>query len=161
MQRDKKDIKKTKLFLRRYFFYFVIFSLIGPLIEWSFYFGKGILYDQGIYHLFGIKLAFIPFYGLGGLILIILDQFLEAKKIKFIYWGLLNGVFSVLWELIGGLFTLFVFNERFWDYSNQSFNFRGIISLRMFLVWTLMGYFFSVIYRGIISKNFKTKHKIS
>lgn len=158
MKGGEKMKKEGKHFLCKYLFYFVIFSLIGSLIEWSFYFGKGIPYDQGLYLLLGVKLFFIPFYGLGGIILTLLDQFLEAKKIKFIYWGLFNGVASVLWELTGGVFTLLIFHEMFWNYSNQSFNFMGIISLRMFLVWTLVGYFFSIIYQRKISKNFKTKH---
>ncbi|VVB82113.1 Putative ABC-transporter type IV [uncultured archaeon] len=158
---NKKKSKKISRILRKYFFYFVIFSLVGSLIEWAFKGGQGISYDQGIYFLFGIKLLFIPFYGLGGLILIFFERFLEKEKIKFIYQGFLDGVIIVTWELIGGLFTLLVLHQRFWNYSSQPFNFMGIISLKMFLVWIAIGYVFSLIYKYIIGHHFKIKWKIS
>jgi uncharacterized membrane protein len=151
MQKRKKKYKIYKKILI-YLSYFILFSLLGSFTEYIFGFmgGRGIAYDQFIYYFFHVKLFFIPFYGLGGLILILFERFMDTKKIKFIYRGLLNAVIITFWELIGGLFSLEILKTRFWDYSTQPFNFMGIISLKMSLYWILLGYVFSFIYRYVI-----------
>jgi uncharacterized membrane protein len=140
--------------LLRYFIYFIIFSFIGSLIEYLYGFigGTGIAYDRTLYELTNIKIFFISFYGLVCLSLILFEKFLNKKKIKTIYYGLLNGILIVCWELVGGLFSISLFGHNFWDYSKQPFNFYGIISIEMFLFWVLAGYIFSFIYKFIIEK---------
>ena len=146
-----KKIKKNILI--KYFFYFILFSLAGSLLEYfsKFIGGTGIAYDKGLYQLLGIKLFFIPFYGFGGLILIFFEKFMDRKKIKFGYRGILNAGVITIWELCGGLFTLLIFGQKFWDYSNHPLNFLGIISLQIFLIWIFIGYLFSFIYRYFIN----------
>jgi len=153
----KKKVKSKNKFLK-YFIYFVIFSFMGSLIEFLFGFFSGatiIAYDKALLEMFNIKFYFIPFYGLVGVCLIFFENLFEKinkHKIKFAYQGLLDGIFIVLWELVGGLFSIFVYGHNFWDYSNDPFNFLGIISLRMSLLWILMGYFFNLVYHIIIKK---------
>ena len=157
MKRGKVKSKKeeiNKFFI--YSVYFIIFSFLGSLIEYFFGFfgGAGIAYDKAIYEMFNLKIYFISFYGLVGLSLVFFNNIIEKrkKKIKFIYRGLFNGILIVSWELIGGLFSIFVYGHSFWDYSNHPLNFMGIISLRMALLWIVAGYFFSLIYEFIIKK---------
>ena len=151
----KKKVKPKNKFLK-YFIYFIIFSFLGSLIEYLFGFfgGAGIAYDKAIYEMFDLKIYFISFYGLVGLSLVGFNNFIEKReeKIKFFYRGLFNGILIVSWELIGGLFSIFVYGHAFWNYSSQPLNFMGIISLRMALLWTVAGYFFSFIYEFIIKK---------
>jgi uncharacterized membrane protein len=149
----KKKVNK----LLRYLIYFIIFSFIGSLIEYIFGFfgGTGVAYDRGLFEMFNIKIYFISFYGLVGLSLIFFENLFDKinkQKIKFIYQGLLNGALIVLWELVGGLFSIAVYGHSFWDYSNQPLNFMGIISLPMSLIWILAGYSFSFIYKFVIKK---------
>jgi len=149
--------KKNKRDLFRYIIYFIIFSFIGSLIEYSFKFfgGAGIAYDQGLYKLLNIKLYFIPLYGLVGLSLVLLENFLEKlkkPKIKFVYFGLFNALIIILWELIAGLACIFAFGYVFWDYSGYFLDFMGIISLQVSLLWVVIGYLFSFIYEFIIKK---------
>lgn len=130
---------------------------MGSFIEYLFGFfgGTGVAYDRGLYEMFSIKFYFILFYGLVGLSLIFFEDFFEKinkHKYKIAYQGLLNAALIVLWELVGGLFSIAVYGHSFWDYSKDSLNFMGIISLQMSLYWVLVGYFFSLIYRFIISK---------
>jgi uncharacterized membrane protein len=117
----------------------------------GFFGGKGIAYDRGLYLLFNVKLFFIPFYGAVGLILIKFEKFFDKKKIKFIYRGFLDAIIILSWELIGGLFSIILFGHSIWDYSNHILNFLGIISLQMFLVWVIVAYLFSLLYRYIIT----------
>ena len=149
----KKKNKKLKKFLI-YLIYFISFSFIGSLMEYLFGFfgGEGIAYDKALYEILNIKIYFISFYGLVGLTLVLLNNFLEKKKIKFVLRGLINGILIVAWELIGGLFSIFVYGHSFWDYSNHSFNFMGIISLSMSFLWIIVGYIFSFIYEFMIKK---------
>jgi uncharacterized membrane protein len=151
----KKKVRKNKLL--KYFIYFIIFSFLGSIIEslFGFFGGTGIAYDRGLFEMFNIKIYFISFYGLVGLSLIFLENFFEKRnkhKIKIIYQGLLNALLIVLWELIGGLFSIATSGHAFWDYSKQPFNFLGIISLQMSLIWIVVGYFFSLIYKFIIRR---------
>ena len=148
-------MKKSRLL--KYLIYFVIFSLTGSLIEYLFGFfgGTGIAYDRGLYEMFNIQIYFISFYGLVGLSLIFLNNFLgklKKHKIKFIFYGLFDALLIILWELVGGLFSIATSGHAFWDYSKQPFNFRGIISLQMSLIWILVGYFFSLLYKFIIKR---------
>lgn len=138
----------------KYLLYFVIFSFLGSLMEYLYGFagGTGINYDRGLNYFFDIKIFFIPYYGIISLILLFFDKFMEDKKIKILYWGILNAVIITAWEFISGLFCLIVLNERFWDYSNARLNFLGIISVPMFLRWIAIGYLFTFIYKGILKK---------
>ena len=127
---------------------------MGSLIEYIFGFfgGTGIAYDRGLFEMFNIKIYFISFYGLVGLSLVFLENFLIKHKIKFIFHGLFDALLIILWELIGGLFSIATSGHAFWDYSKQPFNFLGIISLQMSLIWVVVGYFFSFIYKFIIKR---------
>jgi uncharacterized membrane protein len=143
--------------LLRYLIYFIIFSLTGSLIEYIFGFfgGTGIAYDRGLYEMFNIRIYFISFYGLVGLSLIFLENFFEKlkkHKMKIIYQGLLNAALIVLWELVGGLFSIATSGHAFWNYSQQPLNFMGIISLQMSLIWIVVGYLFSFVYKFVIKK---------
>ncbi len=141
--------------LLKYIFFFLFFSFAGFLLEFFFGIIRGkssIPYDQTLYQIFGIKSVFIPFYGEGALVLILFEKFLDRKKIKFFLRGFLDGLIIIAWELTGGALAILLLNERFWDYSNHPFNFFGIISLNMSIIWIFVGYLFSFIYRKIIKK---------
>jgi len=147
-------MKKRLKILIRYSIYFIIFSFIGSLLEYLFRFveGTGIAYDKGLYELFNVKIFFIPFYGLVGLSLIFFDRFLEKKKIKIFYMGILNGLLIVSWEFVGALFSIVVLGHKVWDYSEHILNFNGMISLQMSFLWILIGYLFALLYKYIIKK---------
>lgn len=145
--------KRIKIILR-FIIYFIIFSFVGAFIEFCSRFigGKGIYYDQGLNIFFGHKIPFIPVYGIGGAILVLVQDYLLEKKVNHILFGFVNGVVITIIELISGYFSLFVFGKIFWSYSKQLFNFEGIISFPMFILWVLVGYIFSIIYILIIKK---------
>jgi uncharacterized membrane protein len=141
----------------KYLILFVIFSFLGSFMEYTYGFigGVGIFYDKAIYQWFEIKILFIPYYGLSAIILFLFEQFMESKKINIIYHGFLNALIITNWEFFSGLFSLIVFKQRFWNYSNHSFNILGLISFPMFLRWIMVGYIFSLIYYFILRKIMK------
>ncbi|MFA5724393.1 MAG: hypothetical protein WC979_09125 [Candidatus Pacearchaeota archaeon] len=142
---------------------FVIFSFLGSLIEFSSRFlgGSGRAYDNGIFLLTGLKIYFIYLYGLVGIILLFIEKLYDKLKIKLRWRGLLNGISITIIELISGLITIGIWGFNFWDYSNKLLNFKGIISLPMFLLWTIFGYLFSLFYKFIYKKLNKNSKKIN
>ncbi len=73
-----------------------------------------------------------PIYGLGVLSVV---MFLEPIKD---YWGLLfiaSMLFTSLIELIGGFILERLFNEKWWDYSEEPFNLKGYICLKFSIMW--------------------------
>lgn len=75
-----------------------------------------------------------PIYGFGALSVLL---FLEPLKAN---WGLLfiaSVCFTTLIELAAGFLLEKLFNEKWWDYSNEPFNFKGYICPRFSILWGL------------------------
>ena len=75
-----------------------------------------------------------PIYGLGVLSVV---MFLEPIKDD---WGLLflsSMVFTSAIEFIGGFILERLFNEKWWDYSDEHFNIKGYICLKFSIMWGL------------------------
>ncbi len=75
-----------------------------------------------------------PIYGLGVLSVV---MFLEPIKD---YWALLflsSMGFTSLIEFIGGFVLERLFNEKWWDYSQEPFNLKGYICLKFSIMWGL------------------------
>lgn len=144
-------MKKRKLLkIIEYPAYFIFFSFLGSLIE--FLFGR-VYYDKTIFELLGIKIAFIPFYGMLFVILIALQKFMLKSKTPFYFWGLINAAIITLWELIWGLIGFNLFNHLIWNYSSHILNFKGIISLPRTIIWVMVGYLFSFLFIVIFKKH--------
>lgn len=41
-------------------------------------------------------------------------------------------------EFITGYLLLKVFNERYWDYSSLKFNYKGLITLKFSIYWSIL-----------------------
>lgn len=110
---------------------FFIFSILGHFLE-SFFSTN---YDSGI-----LAGYWTPIYGIGVIIILILNSFLH-KKInvpKLLYPFVLFiccGLCLAITEVIGGYLIQIVFNRVFWNYKNHHFNFGLYTSLEMALVW--------------------------
>lgn len=109
---------------------FIIYSFFGWCVEVIYHAViKGIFINRG----FEIG-PLCPIYGFGALSVLI---FLEPLKD---YWGLLfiaSVCFTTLIELIAGFLLEKFFNEKWWDYSNEPFNFKGYICPRFSILWGL------------------------
>jgi uncharacterized membrane protein/HD superfamily phosphodiesterase len=84
---------------------------------------------------------FVPIYGMGGVIIIILGIFIqrEVLYVQMICFALLTTVL----ELVIGLLLKKVFGHRLWDYSENRFNFfGGTICLKYSLIWMILSWLF-------------------
>lgn len=134
-----------------YLNYFFIFSILGHFIE-SFFYSSG---NSGI--LYGY---WTPIYGIGTIIILLINKFIDKFKIKKVLkiFLLFLGSMIILStiEVIGGYLIKWIFNQELWDYSNHKFNIGKYTSIEMSLIWGLSSilliYFIKPIADKIISK---------
>lgn len=109
---------------------FIIYAFLGWCVE--------VIYHAVIKGKFinrGFEIGpLCPIYGFGALSVLL---FLEPLKAN---WGLLfiaSVCFTTLIELAAGFLLEKLFNEKWWDYSNEPFNFKGYICPRFSILWGL------------------------
>lgn len=147
MEKENNMKKEEKLF--KYLIMFIAFSFLGAFVESMFGLISGghvFFYWRSLYLVTSLKIPFIPFYGIIFLLLFQFQEYLNKKNVPFVYWGILNAFLILFYEFIFGVIGLLIFNKLIWDYSTHIFNFMGVISLSMFLLWIVGGYVFSLIY---------------
>ena len=115
--------------------YFYVYSFIGWLMEVIYaMFVERQFVNRGC--LFG---PLCPIYGCGAVILIIsLSRIKDNKILKFFVASI---TFSVFEYFVSYILEL-IFNQRWWDYSNDILNLHGRISILYSIVWGILAVFF-------------------
>lgn len=121
--------KETINYIVNLIWYFIIFSILGIIVETTFgYLTMGILESRKGF-IYG---PFCPIYGLGAvLIIVILERFKESRVKTFIY-GMIAGA---LVEYIVSYILEAMYGARFWDYSYLPCNLNGRICIRYSSYW--------------------------
>ncbi len=134
--------------LHEILWYFIIFSIIGLLIETIYcYQTTGILESRkGL--VFG---PFCPIYGVGATFLIILLNNLKKHPIKLFIYGILIGSFL---EYFLSFALECIYGTRFWDYSYLKIHLNGRIALTYSLFWGILSIFLIKILKPFIDKIF-------
>ncbi len=120
---------------------FFVYAFLGWLLEVAYYFYKHHKFvNRGF-----VNGPFVPIYGLSAillhsLVLRLFDTGLTSYSILelLITFGLISLVTSLL-ELLGGAMLYRFFKARWWDYSDERFNYKGFVSLKYALIWGVMG----------------------
>ncbi len=96
----------------------------------------------------------LPIYGVGGTVMYFICSlsvpFIQSKALVFALKILLAILVMTLIELLAGEMLLHFYHTRLWDYSDEKFNYKGLISLKFSLCWglcCLVYYFF--LYPGL------------
>ena len=115
-----------------YLNYFLIFSLLGHIIE-SFFYSSG---DSGI-----LLSYWTPIYGIGVIIILLINKYINKFKLNnifriFILFILSSIILSII-EALGGYLIKWIFNTELWNYSNHKFNIGRYTSLKMSIIWGL------------------------
>jgi uncharacterized membrane protein len=123
------------------FWYFIIYSLIGWMIEVVFHaVTQGKIVNRGF-----LNGPICPVYGSGVLmvliVLFLVGSILGTKTTvdtshPMILFAI-GIVFASLIEFLAGFILDKLFHARWWDYSNEPFNFRGYICPRFSMIWGL------------------------
>ncbi len=134
-----------------YLNYFFIFSIIGHIIE-CFCYSNG---ESGI--LYGY---WTPIYGVGVIIILLINKFINKYKInnffKFLLLFFSSMIILSIIEIIGGYLIEWLFHTKLWDYTNYKFNIGKYTALEMAIIWgsgsILLIYILKPIIDKIISK---------
>lgn len=80
-----------------------------------------------------------PIYGIGAIIMLIfLDNFQNKPVLLFF----ISIIILTIWEYIVGVMLEKIFKTKYWDYSDQKFNFQGRICLVNSICWGVLGVLF-------------------
>ena len=134
---------------------FFISSILGHFIENFFYTTK----DSGI--MYGY---WTPIYGIGVVIIILINDFISKKKLKPIYHAIyvffISALILSIMEYIGGFLIEILFHKTFWDYSNQALNIGKYTSLSMSIIWGISSIIFLYLLKPLLELIIKKIPKI-
>lgn len=111
--------------------FFFVYCFIGWCWE-VFYVGitKRKLVNRGFLHM-----PLLPIYGFGAVIMLHSSLPFQDSIILTFISGMIS---ATLLELVTGLLMEKLFKVRYWDYSKQRLNFKGVICLSSSLFWGLL-----------------------
>ena len=87
----------------------------------------------------------LPIYGSGAVVMLLVTLRIRSHVVLMFFAGLVG---ATVLELVVGLAMEAVFKIKYWDYSNQRFNYKGVICLSSSLCWGL----FTVLLNRFIHK---------
>ena len=133
---DKNSKKKFTIFgftITRLLAYFVIYSIVGFIIETIFgLVTKGVLESRKSF-LYG---PFCGIYGVGAVIMIVaLQKFKKNNYTLFLGGFIVGSIVEYVISWIGEM----IFHIIWWDYSTMPFNLNGRICLWFSLFWGILG----------------------
>ena len=131
-QNNKVTNEKTKFTLWRILTYFIIYSILGFVVETLFgLVTKGVIESRQSF-LYG---PFCAIYGVGAVVMLYFLQYFKKNKYTLFLGGFLIGsVVEYLISLIGE----YIFNVKWWDYSDMAFNINGRICIAFSFIWGLL-----------------------
>lgn len=109
-----------------FFFYFYCF------FGWCFESAYVSLRNRRLINRGFIRGPFLPLYGSGALMMLIVSGPVRDSLILTYIMGCIG---ATILEYVTGVAMEALFKVRYWDYSNQKFNFRGYICLSSSLAW--------------------------
>lgn len=128
----EKNKNVKKITAHDVFWYFIIFSIIGLIVEMLFCFvttgkiesRKGLIWGP-----------FCPIYGVGGAVLILaLNKYQDSDIKIFVYGGFLGSAI----EYIISFILEAMYSTRFWDYSHLPFHLNGRICITYTIYWAIL-----------------------
>ena len=76
----------------------------------------------------------LPIYGSGAVVMLLVTLRIRSYAVLMFFAGMIG---ATALELVVGLAMEAVFEVKYWDYSNQKFNYKGVICLSSSLCWGL------------------------
>lgn len=126
------------------FLYFMLYSIIGWCVEVIYAtVNKGIFINRGF-----LNGPLCPIYGIGVTIVIICLTPLN-ENLLLLFVG--SFFLTTLLEFLTGLILELIFNQKWWNYTDQPFNIKGYVCLKFSLIWGLACVFVMRIVHPLIS----------
>ena len=115
--------------------YFITYSFLGWIMESTF---RSIC-EKKLINTGFLKGPFCPIYGTGAIIMIL---FLKKFSNSLILLFFVSIIVFTIWEYIVGILLEKIFHTKYWDYSDNKFNFQGRICLMNSIFWGILGVVF-------------------
>ncbi len=131
---DQSDRKKKKFTIFgftiwRLLAYFIIYSIVGYIVESLFCIAKYGVFESRQSFLYG---PFCAIYGLGAVVMILsLQHFKKNYNTIFIAGAIIGSILEYVISWIGEI----IFNVKWWDYSQMPLNLNGRICLLYAIFW--------------------------
>lgn len=92
---------------------------------------------------------FLPIYGSGGIMMLVVSMPFQDSLILTYLAGCVG---ATALELVTGLLMEALFKVRYWDYSDQKFNYKGVICLSSTLAWGGLTIFMTEFLHKLVEK---------
>ena len=115
--------------------YFIVYSFLG----WTMESIVRTIAEKKLINTGFLKGPMCPIYGIGAIIMFL---FLDKFENKPILLFLIAFVVLTIWEYLVGVLLEKLFNTKYWDYSEQKFNFQGRVCLTNSICWGILGVVF-------------------
>lgn len=133
IKEEKKHIKILGITSWRLFAYFIIYSVIGFIIETLFGLAKYGTLESRQSFLYG---PFCAIYGVGAIIMILSLQYFKKNYTTLFVGGCIVG--SITEYLVSWIGEM-ILHVKWWDYSKMPFNINGRICLLYSIFWGFLG----------------------
>ena len=132
VKKEKREIKILGYTIWRLIVYFIVYSILGFIIETAFgAITKGVIESRKSF-LYG---PFCGIYGLGAVAMIVSLQYFNKNNNQLFIAGFIVGsIIEYIISLIGEL----IFNIKWWDYSNMPLNIHGRVCIYFSIFWGLL-----------------------
>lgn len=135
---EKKYFRILGITYWRIFAYFIVYSIIGYVIETAFGLIKYGLLESRQSFLYG---PFCAIYGIGAILMILsLQYFKKNYNTLFIGGCIVGSIIEYLVSWIGEM----LFGIKWWDYSDVPFNINGRICLMYAVFWGALGLYLMI-----------------
>ena len=115
--------------------YFIVYSFLGWIMESI----VRSIAEKKIINTGFLIGPICPIYGIGA---IIITSFLSQFQNNLILLFIIAIVVLTTWEYLVGIILEKMFNTKYWDYSDQKFNFQGRICLVNSICWGVLAVVF-------------------
>ena len=131
----KKDVTVFGISIWKIFLYFIIYSILGFILETIFgLITKGVIESRKSF-LIG---PFCGIYGLGAVVMILSLKNIKKNNFSLFFGGFIVG--SVVEYVVSWFGEVFL-NVIWWDYSNIPFNINGRVCIEFSIIWGLLAIF--------------------
>jgi len=91
----------------------------------------------------------VPIYATGAFVILLFTKQFEGSLLLVFITGMIG---ATLLELITGFLMESIFKIRYWDYSDEKFNFKGYICLATSIAWGVLSVFLIAIFHKFVEK---------
>lgn len=146
LHKEKKKFTIMGISIWRMLAYFIIYSVVGFIIETVFGFvTKGVIESRQSF-LYG---PFCAIYGVGAVIMIPILKKFNKNNYTLFFGGFVIGSFV---EYIISLIGEFIFHIKWWDYSEMAFNINGRICIAFSFFWGILAIYLMSHFNPIIDR---------